>query len=107
MFEFIAEYWLEALFTLLCSVFTLLFKRLFKKIKENRERQNAVEAGLQALLRNELIRRYREYEEKGEISILDKENMEHMFKEYENLGGNGTVAQMYKEILNLPIKIIK
>ena len=107
MFEFIVTYWLEVMFTLLCSVFTFLFKRLFKKIKENRERQNAVEAGLQALLRNELIRRYREYEEKGEISILDKENMEHMFKEYENLGGNGTVAQMYKEILNLPIKIIK
>ena len=107
MIDFITEYWLETIFTLLCSVFTLLFKRLFKKIKENRERQNAVESGLQALLRNELIRRYREYEEKGEISILDKENMEHMFKEYENLGGNGTVAQMYKEILNLPIKIIK
>ena len=107
MFEFIVTYWLEALFTLLCSVFVFLFKRLFNKIKENRERQKAVEAGLQALLRNELIRRYREYEIKGEISILDKENMEHMFKEYENLGGNGTVAQMYKDMLNLPIKVIK
>lgn len=107
MFEFIVTYWLEALFTLLCSVFALLFKRLFKRIKENKERQNAVEAGLQALLRNELIKSYREYEAKGEISILDKENMEHMFTEYENLGGNGTVAQMFKEILSLPIKIIK
>jgi hypothetical protein len=107
MFEFIVTYWLEALFTLLCSIFAFLFKRLFKRIKENRERQNAVEAGLQALLRNELIKSYREYEAKGEISILDKENMEHMFTEYENLGGNGTVAQMFKEILSLPIKIIK
>ncbi len=107
MGEFIVKYWLEVLFTLLCSVFVFLFKCLFKKLKDNKERQKAVEAGLQALLRNELIRRYREYETKGEISILDKENMEHMFTEYENLGGNGTVAQMYKEMLNLPIKIIK
>jgi hypothetical protein len=103
MIEFIVTYWLEALFTLVCSIFAILFKYIIKKLK----RQQAVEAGLQALLRNELIRRYREYEEKGEISILDKENMEHMFKEYENLDGNGTVAQLYKEILNLPIKIVK
>lgn len=103
MFEFIVEYWLEALFTLICGIFTMLFRYIIKKLK----RQQAVEAGLQALLRNELIKSYREYEGKGEISILDKENMEHLFKEYKNLGGNGTVEQMYKEILNLPIKIIK
>ena len=59
------------------------------------------------MLRNELIRRYREYETKQEISILDKENMEAMFKQYENLGGNGTVKKMYEELLNLPTKIIK
>ena len=59
------------------------------------------------MLRNELIRRYREYEIKKEISILDKENMEAMFKQYENLGGNGTVKKMYEELLDLPTKIIK
>ena len=103
MIDFIVTYWLEALFTLVCSVFALLFKYIIKKLK----RQQAVEAGLQALLRNELIKSYREYEEKGEISILDKENMEHMFKEYKNLGGNGTVEQMMTELMALPIKIIK
>lgn len=107
MFEFIVTYWLEALFTLLCSVFVFLFKRLFKKIKENRERQKATEAGLQALLRNELVRRYREYETKKEISIIDMENIEHMFTEYKNLGGNGTVEKMYEELLKLPTKVIK
>lgn len=66
-----------------------------------------MENGVQALLRNELIRRYREYESKGEISIIDKENVEHMFQEYRNLGGNGTVAKMYEELLELPTKIIK
>ena len=107
MIEFIFKYWLEALFTLLCSVFALLFKRLFKKMRENKEKQNAIEAGLQALLRNELVRRYREYEIKGELSILDKENIEAMFKQYENLGGNGTVKHLMEELLNLPTKVIK
>ncbi len=77
------------------------------KLKIRNKKDKAIEEGVQALLRNELIRRYREYEIKGEISILDKENIEHMFKEYTNLGGNGTVAKMYKDILDLPTKIIK
>ena len=41
------------------------------------------------------------------MSILDKENIEHMFKEYANLGGNGTVKKMYDELLGLPIKIVR
>ncbi len=77
------------------------------KLKIRNKKDKAIEEGVQALLRNELIRRYREYEIKGEISILDKENIEHMFKEYTNLGGNGTVAKMYEDILDLPTKIIK
>lgn len=77
------------------------------KLKKNKRKDKAIELGVQALLRNELIRRYREYEAKGEISILDKENMEAMFEQYKNLGGNGTVKHMMDEMLELPIKIIK
>lgn len=76
------------------------------KLKKNQNKDKAIELGVQALLRNELIRRYREYEAKGEISILDKENMEAMFEQYKNLGGNGTVKHMMDEMLSLPIKII-
>jgi len=80
---------------------------LSTKIKSYKEKDKAIEEGLVALLRNELVRRYREYEQKGEMSILDKENIEDMFKQYENLGGNGTVKKMCKELLELPTKIIK
>lgn len=107
MIEFVIKYWLELGFTIICGVFSFLLKKLATRQRDIREKQRAVENGVQALLRNELVRRYREYESKGEITILDKENMEHMFTEYRNLGGNGTVAQMYEEILTLPIKIIK
>ena len=103
MLEFIVEYWLECLFGLVVTCLGYLLK----KIKKVQKKEQAIERGVQALLRNELIRRYREYEVKGEITIIDKENMEHLFKEYKNLGGNGTVAKMYEEMLNLPIKIIK
>ena len=82
-------------------------EKSLKKIKENKKKDKAIEEGVQALLRNELIRRYREYEQKGELSILDKENVEAMFVQYENLGGNGTVKQLMTEVLQLPTKIIR
>ena len=77
------------------------------KLKNMNKKDKAIEEGVQALLRNELVRRYREYETKQEMSILDKENVEAMFRQYENLGGNGTVKKMYEELLELPTKIIK
>lgn len=77
------------------------------KFKKNKKKDLAIEEGVQALLRNELVRRYREYETKGELSILDKENIEAMFRQYENLGGNGTVKHLMEELLNLPTKVIK
>lgn len=80
---------------------------LSTKLKKNKERDKAIEEGVQALLRNEIIRRYREFELKGEISILDQENLEAMFIQYKRLGGNGTVKKMMDDLLELKTKIIK
>lgn len=87
---------------------------LSTKLKKNKEKEKimeeknkAIETGVQALLRNEIIRRYREFESKGEISILDKENLEEMFIQYKNLGGNGTVKKMMDDLLSLKTKIIR
>ena len=77
------------------------------KLKKNKKKDLAIEQGVQALLRNEIIRRYREFESKGEISILDKENLEEMFVQYQNLGGNGTVKKMMEDLLELKTKIIR
>lgn len=43
---------------------------LSTKLKKDRKKDKAIEEGVQALLRNELIRRYREYKTKGEMTIL-------------------------------------
>lgn len=77
------------------------------KFKKNKKKDLAIEQGVQALLRNEIIRRYREFESKGEISILDKENLEEMFEQYKKLGGNGTVKKMMDDLLDLKTKIVR
>ena len=84
------------------------------KLKKNKEKEeeekkkiNVLELGVQALLRNEIIRRYREFESKGEISILDQENLDEMFIQYQNLGGNGTVKKMMNDLYELKTKIVR
>lgn len=80
---------------------------LSSKLKKNKAKEKAIEEGVQALLRNELVREYREYKAKGELSILDKDNIEAMFEQYKNLGGNGTVKHLIEELMELPTKIIQ
>ena len=92
---------------ILGTVLTGIISHIKNKLSKDKKKDRAIEEGVQALLRNELVRRYREYEIKGELSILDKENIEAMFKQYENLGGNGTVKHLMEELLNLPTKVIK
>ena len=114
MEEWIIKYWLEVIFGIVISLIGVGYKKLKKKQEEQSEKQKeqerknqAIERGVQALLRNELIRRYREYEIKGEITIIDKENMEHMLEEYFNLGGNGLMEEVHEEFLKIPLKVIK
>ena len=98
MLEFVIKYWLEIAFSCIVGVISFVFKKVYTNHKNKMEnlsvRQKAVEQGVQALLRNELIRRYREYEIKGEMTILDRDNITAMFEEYKNLGGNGTVKSI-------------
>lgn len=77
------------------------------KEKEEKENDKKMEEAVQALLRNELIRRYREYKAKGQMTILDKENVDHLYTCYINLKGNGTVKELYEDLSDIDIKIIK
>lgn len=107
MMDFVIKYWLEVLFSAILTFICFGYKVLKNRQDEQDKKNRAIENGVQALLRNELITKYREYETRGEMTIIDKENIEHLFTEYQNLGGNGTIKQMYEELLTLPIKIVK
>ncbi len=75
--------------------------------KKDKQKDKAIEEGVQALLRNELVREYREYKIKGKLSIIDKTNIEAMFEQYKSLGGNGTIKNLIEEILELPTNIFQ
>lgn len=105
--QIVLSYLIPTLLGAVLGFVSTKFKKNKEKEEDEKKKISVLEQGVQALLRNEIIRRYREFESKGEISILDKENLEEMFVQYKNLGGNGTVKKMMDELLNLKTKIIR
>jgi hypothetical protein len=98
MEDWVKEYWVKALFGGVISCFTALVVWVKKKFV----RLEAVELGLQALLRNEIIKEYNYWMEKGYCPIYAKENIRNMYTQYHGLGQNGVMEKLCEEILDLP-----
>lgn len=88
------------------AVISYLFALYCAKKKEN----NALKAGLQALLRDRIIQAYNHYvQDKGWIPIYAKESIDACYKSYEALGDNGVIdnlMQQINELQNYPPKNI-
>ena len=102
MKEWILHYWTEALFGLIIAATATGYKRLSVKIKCKNAEQDAIKMGLQALLRDNLIRNYNHYAEKGFCPIYALENVNALYTQYHALGGNGTVTEIVERIKDLP-----
>ena len=86
------------------AVISYIFALYHTKKKEN----NALKAGLQALLRDRIIQAYNHYvQDKGWIPIYAKESIDACYKSYEALGDNGVIdnlMQQINELQNYPPK---
>lgn len=67
-------------------------------------RQQAIELGIQALLRDRVVQAYYHYIERGWITLHGLEAAEKMYTEYHNLGGNGTVTKLMEDLRELPVR---
>lgn len=82
-------------------------KRESLKAKEMEElftHDKALDDAICALCRDRILQGYRYYKQHGEISAQDLETMSNLYQAYHNLGGNGTITNVYDKILALPIK---
>ncbi len=62
----------------------------------------ALKNGMQALLRDRLLRNYREFVERGHAYPNEKENWKLLYDQYHALGGNGIVSSIYEKVLDIP-----
>ena len=72
------------------------------KIKQYKEKDNRQEEALKCLLRSTITSKYYVYSQLGEIPYYEKENINYLFKQYENMDGNSYVKEIVKEINKLP-----
>lgn len=71
--------------------------------KKRKTENDATQAGLRSLLRDRLIQAYNHYADtKGYCPIYARENITLMYDSYHNLGGNGTITELYKKLMKLP-----
>jgi len=96
--DWVKEYWLKALFGAFVSCFGALILWVKKKFK----RQEAIELGLQALLRNEIKKAYTLCAEKEYCTMEDMDNIQNMYDRYHLLGGNGSVTRLLEKLKELP-----
>ena len=98
MIDFIIKYWVGVIMGGIVTGFTLIVKRILKDKKEHCTIKN----GIQALLRDRIIHSYNHYKEKDNCPIYALENIDKMYNEYKELGGNGTITQLVGELKEMP-----
>ena len=77
---------------------------VWKRIKQNENKTESVQLGVQALLRDRLYSTYLKYAEKGYAPIYARENFENMYKQYHVLGANGVMDDIYRKFMSLPLE---
>lgn len=81
------------------AVISYMFALYRAKKREN----DALRAGVQALLRDRIIQAYNHYVcEKGWIPIYAKESIGACYKSYEALGNNGVIDSLMEQLNELP-----
>lgn len=103
MLEFIAKYWLEVLFGAVSTGVSVALRNVNKRLKEERERNQAIENGLRDVLRLQILDNYEKANADGKISVSRKDAIDSAYKSYHALGGNGTITQIHNEIMEMPI----
>ena len=104
----IMEFWVLWAMGLIGPAITVYIRKRIKRIEVRQEieirKQIAIEAGMQALLRDRLIQSYNYHTEKGYCEIHNRDNISNMYKQYHNLGENGVIDRLMDELLDLPVK---
>lgn len=97
MKEFLSEYWLQVIFTLITGY-------LLKSYDKIRCDYIALKMGMQALLRDRIFQAYNKFIDQEYIPIYAMESLQLMYDQYRKLGGNGTATKLMEELKRLPTK---
>lgn len=93
------EYINEIIWAIICGIMAFFVK----KYNELKNKSLATQNGVKALLRAKIVDTYDKQIELGFMPVRHKENIQELYKEYKNLGGNGVIDHLIEELYDLPI----
>lgn len=99
---FISANWVEWLFALATAALAWCYRGISTRLKSEQEKNKAIAAGVQSLLRESIVNNYNRYSDKGYCPIYAKESLKKVYEAYHNLGGNDVATQLYQKILVMP-----
>ena len=70
--------------------------------KRVEEQNTATMLGVQALLRDRLLQAFNHYLARGWITAGERDNIENMYTQYEKLGPNNVIHDIYEQVRALP-----
>lgn len=98
------EIWVKIVLTTVGFITTGLLGYLVGKLREYRNNDKTQSEALKCLLRSAITSKYYVYSELKAIPLYEKENLNYMYEQYKNMGGNSYISNIMSEINSLPIK---
>lgn len=80
---------------------------LARAFRNDRAEQRAIEKGLCAILRNDIIMIHNDVIKNQQIAYTQSQNLNTMYEAYKALGGNGVIDVMMKEIKDMPVATVE
>lgn len=84
------------------TIFSTIVAFIIGKMAGSFKRMEALERGVQAILRDRLYQSYNHFVDKGYAPLYARENFENMYQQYHNLGKNGVMDDIRHKFLELP-----
>lgn len=100
--DWIAKYWVEWIFGILCGMLAWLYKRLSASLRKQKEEQDALRNGIRALLQRQLSEDGNAYTRQHWCSLEEKNTFLYMYESYHALGGNGAMTNLRDRVMALP-----
>lgn len=104
--DFITNNWASIILVLLqCGLLQFaysLYKEYEKKEEEKKAKRIASDIAIRSLLRTEIIGLCHKAEKEGFIAVYNMENLAEMYNAYHELGGNGSISELYNMTMCLP-----
>lgn len=104
MWDTIRDYWLKWAMGGIAAALGGMWAWVRHRAKRQNAEQRAVKEACVALLHDRLYQACKFYLAQGYIDVEGLHNIEHLYRAYHDLGGNGTGTELYSRVKALPIK---